>query len=144
MHVMDFSMQNSAPRPIGEHQGGQAVAMRITGDRAAFYNCKFKGFQDTLCDDRGNHLFKSCYIEGTVDFIFGSGTSLYLVRPNEQSRLCSFIYLLVFVRDYKERCTLFDRTLYYMYLGMADTRRSQHMQGNLPRRAMDSRLSIAA
>ncbi|GLT54866.1 hypothetical protein SLA2020_280280 [Shorea laevis] len=69
---------NSAPRPIGQQQGGQALAMRISGNKAAFYNCKFKGFQDTLCDDRGNHLFKNCYIEGTVDFIFGSGTSLYL------------------------------------------------------------------
>lgn len=53
--------------------------MRISGDKAAFYNCKFLGFQDTLCDDKGNHLFKDCYIEGTVDFIFGGARSLYLV-----------------------------------------------------------------
>lgn len=54
--------------------------MRISGDKAAFYNCKFYGFQDTVCDDAGNHFFKDCYIEGTFDFIFGSGTSMYLVR----------------------------------------------------------------
>lgn len=47
---------------------------------AAFYNCKFYGFQDTICDDTGNHFFKDCYVEGTFDFIFGSGTSMYLVR----------------------------------------------------------------
>ena len=59
--------------------GGQAVSLRISGDKAAFYNCKLIGFQDTLCDDRGNHFFKDCHIRGTVDFIFGSGKSLYLV-----------------------------------------------------------------
>lgn len=59
--------------------GAQAVALRVSGDRSAFYNCKIIGFQDTLCDDRGNHFFKDCHIRGTVDFIFGSGTSLYLV-----------------------------------------------------------------
>ncbi|XP_059462129.1 putative pectinesterase 63 [Corylus avellana] len=69
---------NSAPRPGNGKSGGQALAIRIAGDKAAFYNCKFKGFQDTVCSDHGNHLFKNCYIEGTVDFIFGSGTSLYL------------------------------------------------------------------
>ncbi|KAG2663539.1 hypothetical protein I3760_16G035600 [Carya illinoinensis] len=56
---------------------GQAVAMRISGDKAAFHNCKFIGFQDTLCDDQGRHLFENCYIEGTVDFIFGNGKSIY-------------------------------------------------------------------
>ncbi|XVE56463.1 hypothetical protein DITRI_Ditri04bG0012000 [Diplodiscus trichospermus] len=48
---------NTAPRPDGKMVGAQA---------------------DTLCDDRGNHFFKDCHIRGTVDFIFGSGTSLYL------------------------------------------------------------------
>ncbi|XVF11322.1 hypothetical protein REPUB_Repub08aG0017300 [Reevesia pubescens] len=69
---------NSAPRPDGKMVGAQAVSLRISGDKAAFYNCKIIGFQDTLCDDRGNHFFKDCHIRGTVDFIFGSGTSLYL------------------------------------------------------------------
>ncbi|MBA0608801.1 hypothetical protein Godav_020983, partial [Gossypium davidsonii] len=27
---------------------------------------------------RGNHFFKDCHIRGTVDFILGSGTTLYL------------------------------------------------------------------
>ncbi|TYH40246.1 hypothetical protein ES332_D12G233700v1 [Gossypium tomentosum] len=34
--------------------------------------------RDTLCDDRGNRFFKDCHIRGTIDFIFGSVTSLYL------------------------------------------------------------------
>ncbi|KAJ0233831.1 pectinesterase 48 [Hirschfeldia incana] len=71
-------VKNSAPEPDGKRKGAQALAMRISGDKAAFYNCKFYGFQDTVCDDAGNHFFKDCYIEGTFDFIFGSGTSMYL------------------------------------------------------------------
>nr|TKR90570.1 hypothetical protein D5086_0000232070 [Populus alba] len=62
--------KNSASRPNGELKGEQAVALRIAGDKSAFYNCRFIGFQDTLCDDKGRHLFKNCYIEGTVDYIF--------------------------------------------------------------------------
>lgn len=60
-------------------KNAMAVAMRIRGDYAAFFNCCFHGFQDTLMDDAGKHLYKDCYVEGTVDFIFGSGQSLYLV-----------------------------------------------------------------
>ena len=57
----------------------QAVALRASGDKGAFYNSKLIGFQDTLCDYKGRHFFKGCYIEGTVDFIFGRGKSIYLV-----------------------------------------------------------------
>ncbi|CAA7026924.1 unnamed protein product [Microthlaspi erraticum] len=70
-------IKNTNPMPKPGTQG-QALAMRINGDKAAFFGCKFYGFQDTLCDDRGNHFFKDCYIEGTYDFIFGRGASLYL------------------------------------------------------------------
>lgn len=73
-------MKNAAPRPDGKRKGAQASAMRISGDKAAFYNCKFVGFQDTLCDDKGKHFFKDCFIQGTVDFIFGEARSIYLVN----------------------------------------------------------------
>ncbi|XP_026442300.1 putative pectinesterase 63 [Papaver somniferum] len=76
--AVNVIFENSSPMPDGIRKGAQAVAMRISGDKAAFYNCKFLGFQDTLCDDRGNHFFKDCYVEGTVDYIFGDGKSLYL------------------------------------------------------------------
>ncbi|XP_008449623.2 putative pectinesterase 63 [Cucumis melo] len=71
-------IENSSPRPDGVRKGAQALAARIRGNKAAIYNCKFIGFQDTLCDDDGLHLYKDCFIQGTVDFIFGKGTSLYL------------------------------------------------------------------
>ncbi|KAF3779483.1 putative pectinesterase 29 [Nymphaea thermarum] len=58
----------------------QAVAALVAGDMSAFYGCGFSGIQDTLFDFQGRHLFHSCYIEGTVDFIFGSGRSLFEVH----------------------------------------------------------------
>ncbi|KAF3581573.1 hypothetical protein DY000_02034040 [Brassica cretica] len=56
---------------------GQAVAVRVAGDNAAFYGCVIKSYQDTLLDDDGNHYFKNCYIEGATDFICGNASSLY-------------------------------------------------------------------
>ncbi|PPT24504.1 pectinesterase family protein, partial [Xanthomonas arboricola] len=48
------------------------------GDRAAFRNVRFLGYQDTLYL-RGAKLsyFFDCYVEGTVDFVFGAGTALF-------------------------------------------------------------------
>ncbi|KAJ7961864.1 Pectinesterase [Quillaja saponaria] len=76
--AVNLNIVNTAPRPDGKRKGAQALALRISGDKAAFYNCKLFGFQDTICDDKGKHLFMNCYIEGTVDFIFGNGKSLYV------------------------------------------------------------------
>ncbi|CAH9130494.1 unnamed protein product [Cuscuta epithymum] len=76
--AVNIDIVNSAPRPDGKKAGQQAVAVTQSGDKASYYNCKMKGFQDTLCDDAGKHFFKDCYIEGTVDFIFGNGKSLYV------------------------------------------------------------------
>jgi len=59
-------LQNSAPAPAGGAVGKQGVALRITGDKGAFFNCNFYGSQDTLYDQTGRHYFKNCYIEGTI------------------------------------------------------------------------------
>ncbi|MES2240153.1 MAG: pectinesterase family protein [Bacteroidota bacterium] len=58
---------------------GQAVAVRIDGDKVIFDNCKFLGFQDTLYprDATSRQYYKNCYIEGTVDFIFGASTAVF-------------------------------------------------------------------
>jgi len=58
---------------------GQAVAVRITGDRACFINCRFLGFQDTLYTHGtgSRQYYRNCYIEGTVDFIFGSSVAYF-------------------------------------------------------------------
>jgi pectinesterase len=58
---------------------GQAVAVRVDGDRVQFINCRFLGFQDTLYlhGERSRQYYKACYIEGTVDFIFGWSTAVF-------------------------------------------------------------------
>lgn len=58
---------------------GQAVAVRVDGDKVIFDNCKFLGFQDTLYPraDTSRQYYKNCYIEGTTDFIFGASTAVF-------------------------------------------------------------------
>ncbi|XP_059654412.1 probable pectinesterase 29 [Cornus florida] len=63
--------------PTSNNQVLVAVAAWILGDKSAFYRCGFLGFQDTLWDHQGRHYFKLCTIEGSVDFIFGAGQSIY-------------------------------------------------------------------
>ena len=67
----NITFENSAG-PVG-----QALAIRIDGDRAVFRNCRFLGWQDTILANRGRHYFENCYIEGHVDFIFGGATCFF-------------------------------------------------------------------
>ncbi|WMV52398.1 hypothetical protein MTR67_045783 [Solanum verrucosum] len=73
----NISFQNTAPAASPGDVGAQAVAVRVSGDESAFYGCGFYGAQDTLNDDKGRHYFKECFIQGSIDFIFGSARSLY-------------------------------------------------------------------
>ncbi len=56
---------------------GQALALRVDGDRVVFRNCVFKGWQDTVFVNRGRQYFRDCYIEGHVDFIFGGAVTVF-------------------------------------------------------------------
>lgn len=58
---------------------GQAVALHTTGDKIHVIDCDILGNQDTLYATGHNSrdLFDNCYIEGTVDFIFGAATALF-------------------------------------------------------------------
>ncbi|XP_073148171.1 probable pectinesterase 8 [Henckelia pumila] len=73
----NISFMNVAPIPGPGAVGAQAVAIRVSGDKSAFWGCGFFGAQDTLHDDRGRHYFKECYIQGSIDFIFGNAKSFY-------------------------------------------------------------------
>lgn len=48
-----------------------ALAADFYGNNMAAYGCSFVGFQDTLLANKGTQLFSNCYIEGSVDFIWG-------------------------------------------------------------------------
>lgn len=78
---------------------GQAIAAYVDGDRARFRRCRFLGRQDTLFtgplppkpltpgsfagpreEAPRRHVrqyYEDCYIEGDVDFIFGSATAVF-------------------------------------------------------------------
>ncbi len=56
---------------------GQALALRADGDRLEFRHCRFLGWQDAILTNRGRHYFFDCYIEGSVDFIFGAATAYF-------------------------------------------------------------------
>lgn len=58
---------------------GQAVACHVAADRVVFRRCRFLGFQDTLYTfgEYSREYFEDCYIEGTVDFIFGKATAVF-------------------------------------------------------------------
>ncbi len=79
---------------IGEEHAhrpqAQAVALVSMTDKAVFEDCRFIGRQDTLYlkgASKGKEVFgdankartylKNCYIEGTVDYIFGDGTAYF-------------------------------------------------------------------
>lgn len=69
----NITFQNTAG-PVG-----QAVALFVAGDKAKFINCRMLGFQDTLYTYGygSRQYYYKCYIEGTVDFIFGSSTAVF-------------------------------------------------------------------
>jgi pectinesterase len=67
----NLTFENSAG-PVG-----QALAIRVDGDRASFHHCRFLGWQDTILLNRGRQYFENCGIAGHVDFIFGAATAWF-------------------------------------------------------------------
>ena len=75
----DFSAENLSFENNAGFTAGQAVALRVEGNRASFRNCRMTGFQDVLflSGSGVKHYFSDCYIEGTTDFIFGAATAVF-------------------------------------------------------------------
>lgn len=73
--AQDITFQNTVPH-IGSDK--QAVALRTNGDRQAYINCKMLGYQDTYYTQGQGRIYnKGCFIEGTVDFIFGRAITVF-------------------------------------------------------------------
>lgn len=69
--------ENNYNRRDSDKKVTQALAMSCGAD-AYFENCSFLGWQDTLyvCG-KTKQYFKNCYIEGSVDFIFGDAGAVF-------------------------------------------------------------------
>ena len=71
----------------GEYHIRELIRSRRTGSClflclpivSYFKNCRFLGFQDTLYtySKQSRQYYEDCYIEGTVDFIFGWSTAVF-------------------------------------------------------------------
>lgn len=78
LYADDFLAENiTFENASGEGKDiGQACAITVDADRAAFINCRFVANQDTIYTyGKGQRqYYKGCWIEGTTDFIFGAST----------------------------------------------------------------------
>ncbi|KAG9154713.1 hypothetical protein Leryth_014221 [Lithospermum erythrorhizon] len=68
----------------------QAVAFRSDSDLSFLENCEFLGNQDTLYAHTLRQFYKSCHIQGNVDFVFGNSAAFFqdcviLVAPRQSN-----------------------------------------------------------
>jgi pectin methylesterase-like acyl-CoA thioesterase len=80
--AQNITFQNTANAYAPGSTASQAVALRTNGDRQSYYNCRMLGYQDTYYTQGGltgpDRIYnKNCYIEGSVDFIFGRDVALF-------------------------------------------------------------------
>ncbi|EFJ05406.1 hypothetical protein SELMODRAFT_431592 [Selaginella moellendorffii] len=68
----DLTIQNTAGAAKQ-----QAVALRVSEVKVAFYKCTFEGYQDTLYTHVMRQFYRECTVYGTVDFIFGDAAAVF-------------------------------------------------------------------
>ncbi|XP_071731969.1 pectinesterase-like [Rutidosis leptorrhynchoides] len=68
----DITFQNTAG--ASNHQ---AVALRVSSDHSAFYQCDMLGYQDTLYVHKRHQFYIKCLVVGTIDFIFGDAEVVF-------------------------------------------------------------------
>lgn len=79
VYASDFTARRLSFVNDAGFTAGQAVALRVEGNRAHFDQCRMIGNQDVLflSGSGVKQYFKDCYIEGTTDFIFGAATAVF-------------------------------------------------------------------
>ncbi|KAJ9154612.1 hypothetical protein P3X46_027931 [Hevea brasiliensis] len=78
-HFIAFgiSFKNEAPTGEAFTSQNQSVAAFVGADKVAFYHCAFYSTHNTLFDYKGRHYYDSCYVQGSIDFIFGRARSIF-------------------------------------------------------------------
>ncbi|KAL2491979.1 putative pectinesterase/pectinesterase inhibitor 13 [Abeliophyllum distichum] len=72
-----FMAQSLGFRNTAGPEKHQPVALRVQADRSVFLHCRMEGYQDTLYSQTHRQFYRSCYITGTVDFIFGDAAAIF-------------------------------------------------------------------
>jgi pectinesterase len=78
----NLSFVNDTDEATATSESVQGVALTVQGDRSIFENVRVLGNQDSLFLKTSNvatvsrSYFKSCYVEGDTDFIFGRATAV--------------------------------------------------------------------
>lgn len=86
----DLTIENSAGP-----EKHQAVAVRVSGDKAIFHNVRMDSYQDTLYAHTHRHFYRDCTISGTIDFIFGDALAIFqncnlIVRKPLANQACMY------------------------------------------------------
>ena len=73
---MNMTVENAWGR---KNDGPQALAVKVTGDRVIFKNCKMVSGQDTVMAHGSGkrQYFRNCYIDGNTDYIYGSAIAVF-------------------------------------------------------------------
>ncbi|EFQ35626.1 pectinesterase [Colletotrichum graminicola] len=58
-------------------KNGQALAVSAQNTNLGFYGCKFTGYQDTIYANEGRQIYAKSFINGAVDFVFGTRASAW-------------------------------------------------------------------
>jgi pectin methylesterase-like acyl-CoA thioesterase len=79
--AMDITFQNTIKNDGKTSSSEQAVALSTNGDRQEYYNCRILGYQDTYYARGSRYVgriyMKDCYLEGSVDYIFGRNVVVF-------------------------------------------------------------------
>ncbi|XP_057772195.1 pectinesterase-like [Salvia miltiorrhiza] len=85
----DIGIENTAGA-----SGRQAIAVRVSGDKAVFYNVHMSSYQSTLYAHIYRQFYRDCRITGTMDIIWGDAVAVFqncniAVRQPLPNQICS-------------------------------------------------------